>query len=259
VRNSPHRSDVAGVIDWFGRELDRLGVDVQLGTRIGRDDVASISPDAVILATGSRPRSDGFQSTCPGLTVPGLDGVTVASSWDILGGEVDVPHSAVVGDDHGHFEPIDVASFLAANGCEVTYVCRYATVGANLEGAWDMIGKPYQERLLEAGVRLLTRHALAEVHNGEAVVVSVDCAEVTHRVPADCVVFVSVNLPEDQLLESLSDLDCEVRAVGDVITPAGLEAAITQGHVAALSLRPGYAADAVDTQAALQNLVMAQH
>ncbi len=60
--NSPRRKQtLVRLMDYYPAMLADLGVDVRNGTRATAATVAQFAPDAVVLATGSAPRRDGFQ------------------------------------------------------------------------------------------------------------------------------------------------------------------------------------------------------
>ena len=62
---APHRADYGAITKWLSDEVERLGVKVNLRTFVEPDLVRELAPDAVIVATGSTPRRDGFQSVRP--------------------------------------------------------------------------------------------------------------------------------------------------------------------------------------------------
>ena len=49
----PRRSQITDYIEWFERQLNRLGVDIRFNTPFFAEDIIEFNPDAVVLATGS--------------------------------------------------------------------------------------------------------------------------------------------------------------------------------------------------------------
>ena len=259
TRQSPFRSDVAGIVDWFERQLSRLDVKVALGAEMDAALLEQLAPDAVVLATGSTPRRDGFQSLRPGYTVPGLAAGSLLTSWDVLGGEFPDADTVIVVDDLGHFEAIDVAEFLAEQGRHVHFVTRYPTLGFRLEGAWDMMGKPHLERLLARRFDLHTRAQLLEVGAAATVIAPLEAPQRRLELPTGAVVMVSGSLPNRGLVGSLAGSNIDRRVIGDAVTPRLLEVAITEGHMAALSLAPEWQAPEADASAVIERMIAAQH
>ena len=136
--------------------MERLEINVTLNSLVDPDLVAEINPDRIILATGSTPRSDGFQLTTPIAPLKGFELDHVYSSWDVLGfgGRVTTEGPAVVFDDTGTFEAISVADSLLDRGMQVTLVSRYESLGASL---------PYPPATVEAAKERLMSKILTSL------------------------------------------------------------------------------------------------
>jgi 2,4-dienoyl-CoA reductase (NADPH2) len=75
----PTREELLDFVFYLERELNRLGVDMRLGTAVTRDAVLSDAPDLVVCATGADPLPPEFDA----------DGdAKVVTVWDLLGGGV---------------------------------------------------------------------------------------------------------------------------------------------------------------------------
>jgi len=51
----PKRQEIGDIIPWYERQLNKLGVEVRLNTTVNKDLLDQISPDVLVLATGSLP------------------------------------------------------------------------------------------------------------------------------------------------------------------------------------------------------------
>ncbi|TET88499.1 MAG: hypothetical protein E3J34_00345 [Dehalococcoidia bacterium] len=51
----PKRQEIGDIIPWYERQLNKLGVEIRLNTTVDKDLVDQISPDVLVLATGSLP------------------------------------------------------------------------------------------------------------------------------------------------------------------------------------------------------------
>lgn len=103
AKRIPGKEEFHETLRYFGRKLEQTGVEVRLGTTAEADALAGF--DAVVLATGIRPREVDF---------PGADHARVVSYLDVLSGRV-VPgrRVAIVGAGGIGF---DVAEFLVEHG-----------------------------------------------------------------------------------------------------------------------------------------------
>ena len=83
----PGKEEFVGLVDWMTRMLEHPNIELRLGQRAEAADLQGF--DAVVIATGVRPRDPG---------IPGQDGPNVASYADILSGRVEAgPRVAVIG------------------------------------------------------------------------------------------------------------------------------------------------------------------
>jgi hypothetical protein len=235
ARKAPTRDEFGADIDWIVPQLRKLEVRIQTGTRVDRELVERERPDAVIVATGSAPRRDGFQSARPASQVEGIDRPNVFTSWDVMSDAADVGSTAVVFDDVGHYEAIAVAEYLLAKGVAVVFATSHTTVGPQMVGA--MMRDPALRRLTDhpSGFTLVPRMQVVRVAGREVTLRSLDSGK-DHMYAADSIVFVSGNVAERALADALEGYAGEVHVVGDALTPRPMEKAIHDGHYAALRI-----------------------
>jgi 2,4-dienoyl-CoA reductase-like NADH-dependent reductase (Old Yellow Enzyme family) len=239
VRSSPHRHDVVRLIDYFDAVLDELGVDVRTGVTVTEEQVRELAPDAVIVATGSTPRRDCFQTLRPWGPPDGFDPAGARTSWDILGG-AETGGTVVILDEVGHYETLDVAQLLVEQGRRVRLISRFSLIAASLEMRWDMIGAP-NARLLYAGdFTFYPRRVVTSVRDGVVTFAKAESPGETETIAYDDLVTISGNVPDASLYEQLREGPWEIRAVGDMLGPRLLEAATFEGNQAIRSLEPGW-------------------
>jgi 2,4-dienoyl-CoA reductase-like NADH-dependent reductase (Old Yellow Enzyme family) len=132
--SAPHRGDIGAIVHWLADEIDGLGVRVHLNTPLDPSMLPERAPDDWVIATGTTPRSDGFQLTTPRDPIPGHDQSHVYTSWSFFGLDraPDISGPALIYDDTGSFEAISVADVLLEAGAKVTMVSRLDSVGASL-------------------------------------------------------------------------------------------------------------------------------
>jgi 2,4-dienoyl-CoA reductase-like NADH-dependent reductase (Old Yellow Enzyme family)/thioredoxin reductase len=158
---------------WHVRQIEMLGVKVRLGTEVTKELVAELSPDAVVIATGSAPGAD----------VPGADQAIVFAEEDVLLKGAAIGKKVVV--IGGAFWDVETAINLADQGKEVTIVREGESVSMNRLGPIRAL--PILFGMLQARnvTPLFSTKVVAIEKNGVRVV---DGAGTTSFVAADAVV-----------------------------------------------------------------------
>lgn len=147
------RGEIAGVVDWLSRELERLAVDVRLSHIADADMVLAEDPDVVVVATGGMPNVGNFQGR-----------ELVLSSWDVLSGDARSSGDVLVFDEQGGHSALSCADHLASAGARVELVTPDSGVGLELG---DTNRGAHLSELYARGVRIhpdlrlveVTRHA----------------------------------------------------------------------------------------------------
>lgn len=98
-------------VKWQKKRLADLKVDVRLNTEATTAAIDALSPDVVVVATGSKP-------IIP--KIKGVDGDHVVTAHDILLGKANIGTNAVV--VGGGLVGAETADFMAQNGCKVHIV-----------------------------------------------------------------------------------------------------------------------------------------
>jgi 2,4-dienoyl-CoA reductase-like NADH-dependent reductase (Old Yellow Enzyme family) len=226
ARLSPLRGEMGEIADWLALELAQLGVEIHLGIAAAASDVLNIEPHAVIVATGSRPRRDGYQIAIPLSPIPGAGLPHVKTSWDIFVDGAGRARSAVVFDDVGHYEAIAVAEQLLEAGLHVTLVTRLPRIAPLLEPA-RMEGT-VKRRLMPRDFDFVVDAGLLGIEPGRVIVGSLYGGP-SRSVPAELVVMVGANLPARDLADQLAGRVSQVELVGDARGPRFLQLAMAEG------------------------------
>jgi 2,4-dienoyl-CoA reductase-like NADH-dependent reductase (Old Yellow Enzyme family) len=239
ARKAPKLHMLGDITAWLEQEVFRLGVDVRFGTYMDADDIRAESPDAVLVATGSMPRMDGFQYADPGEPARGVNQAHVVSPADLIGGDgrpLQGAKTAVVFDTVGHFEGLVTAQYLLERGIGVTFVSSQPMIGTYVESTFRNV--PLLEQLYALGeFDMLTRHRLVEVRKDTCLVCPLQAGDNrTRSLDADIVVLVTQNQPSRALYDELHEELPDVRLIGDARSPRDLHMAIRDGHWAARSL-----------------------
>ena len=183
--------------------------------------VLAQDPDAVIVATGSRPKSH---------PVAGADGPRVYNVWQVLSGEADLGERVLFLDDDGHHQGTATAELLADLGKIVHIVTPTLFVASELGPTQDLYLT--RQRLLQKGVTFTPDFAVMEI-DGTAVkgfnVYSNEWATIDGY---DSVVAVLGNDADDRLYFALKGQVRELYRAGDCVAPRRVDSAILEGYLA---------------------------
>lgn len=216
----PGKEDYNQLTVWQRTELERLNVRVILNTRVDRDMVKTIGPDALILAAGSKPAP---------IPIPGLQESTMITSNQILAGTRTAGKKVLV--IGGGFGGPQTAGHLAVHGHSVTLVTKSPGIGANLGP-----GNRYHllKLLHHYQVTLVTGASVRKVIPGGVVA---DLKEGEREITGfDTLVFVDRLSPDNELATACAGLVPEIIVVGDARTIGDGGDAVLSGYEAGLKI-----------------------
>jgi NADPH-dependent 2,4-dienoyl-CoA reductase/sulfur reductase-like enzyme len=228
----PRRAQILDLIDWYGRQLERLQVDLRYGQYVEAEDVEHEAADYVILATGSLPPEGAFQRVLPHLEdIPG--GGQALSAEAVMAREARPGRRVIVLDDCGNWKGCGTAWRLAEDGHEVTIVTPDALVGKELQRM--AVDLPLRRALARLGVRFLTESAILDWDGRRAQIASLlDGRE--HELEADALVYAATGTADDSLARALEERGIAFTAIGDCTAARQAAFAIHDGRKVALAL-----------------------
>lgn len=214
--SAPTRGELAQIVEWLEQQCRRGGVDIRTETAGDRETVARLSPDRVVLATGSTLPVSRFE----GASVPALH-------WqDAIRGRTDGLHRVVIYDEFGDWPAFNVAQALAAKSLHVDFVTPTAFPGSSLELTnWRMA----YASLVDLGVHF---HPVTDVvaTDSSDVIVRPSYGRVTSKLAdIDAMVWIGMPRAENALYAELHDLG-PVEVIGDAFSPRGIEAGVYDGQ-----------------------------
>lgn len=201
---NPRRKELIGIVDWRLAELERLGVEIRYDTWAESEDVLSLRPDFVVVATGGLPQNPPLAA--------GNDLVT--SSWDIMAGSVKPADTVLLYDDNGGHQGMGAAELIANSGSRLELVSPERFFAPDMGG---MNHVPYMRAFHEKGVTVTINTRLRSVHrdgNQLVAVLASDFADgwsVERRV--DQVIVEHGTAPLDDLYLALKPLSKNLGAV----------------------------------------------
>jgi 2,4-dienoyl-CoA reductase-like NADH-dependent reductase (Old Yellow Enzyme family) len=233
-RRAPYRDEIGAICDWLWDELERLGVERRLGSRVDASVVRAEGADAVVVATGSLPRRDGIQRLRPALRPQGLDLPHVVTPLEVLDGSAPTPRRALVFDDCGNYEAVGAAEALLVAGAEVVFATSFTALAPDLFRSFQRDAVAARLNAY-AGFRLVTRASLERVTPQTVTLRGLDGGR-TEEVEADLVVLMTGFEPQTALADELRGHGVEVHVAGDAEAPQLLPHAIASGRAAGLAV-----------------------
>ncbi|HEY2192416.1 MAG TPA: FAD-dependent oxidoreductase [Actinomycetospora sp.] len=213
---APGRGELGHAVDDLAAEARELGVAIRLGVVVDDALVAAHAPDVVVDATGSVPAG------------PGWAGEGVLDVEDVLRAGARPRGRVLVVDEAGGHAAPSVAELLAIAGATVT------TVTPALEAAADLgptLEAPrWARRAAALGIRQEVETVVLGAGNGTVRLLHHLTGEEETR-PVDAVVACSPRAAREPVTAAVA-----VRRVGDAVAPRLLDAAVREGHDAAVGI-----------------------
>jgi len=225
----PNREEMGNVVRFLRHEVERLGVQIRLGQAADAQTVLAEQPDAVVVATGSRP-------WVPGL--PGCAGPNVVTVVDVLEGGAPAGQNVVAVDGGEAFwQCCATVEYLLGQGKRVEIITPVLHVGMELPG--ESIAGFYQRALSKEAV-FTPSTRLKEIRHEGGKCTLVVCNNYSKReweiTGVDTVVLATGSRAEDGLYRALKGRVTELYAVGDCYAPRKIPDAIRDGHTVGRTL-----------------------
>ncbi len=230
----PRRAQILDLLDWYGRQLEQLGVEVRLNTFVDGAEVQAFGADVVIVATGSLPRETGFQKALPHVeTLPGIETGNVWAVEDVMQRNARLGKRVLLLDEGGNMRGCGTAWKLAEDGHEVTLVTPDALVAKELQRT--SADFPLRQRLAQLGVRFVLESAITRWSKEGATVQSfLDGSE--QQIAADSLVLATPNMAEDSVARELEGTGVAYLNIGDSAAPRQAPFVISEARKVALEL-----------------------
>lgn len=214
------RQEITGVTRWLLSQINKLDIDIRLGTEATAETVLDENPDAVIIATGSMPKSHPF---------PGeYSSPQVVSTVQVLKEEVEVGKKVLLIDNDGHHQATGTAEYLADRGKEVHIITSSLFTGGNLGPLQDLFLT--RKRLAEKGVTFTPDIAVLEIQGTVVKGLHVYSNQMMDFAGYDTIVLAVGNTSCDQLYFALKGKVKELYRAGDCVAPRKTDMAIVEGH-----------------------------
>ena len=210
-----HKAELRSLIRFQKKQAELFGVQCHLNHEVKIEDIQTVQPDVVVLATGSLPAMP---------SVDGIDNEIVLTYEDVLNGDFPSYKKVVV--IGGGPTGLELALYLAECGCKATVVEMLPKIGSGLEA---MTKKMILQRLEINKVDLMTSTRLLKIMDNGVVVAGQDQQE--KCIEADKVVIAIGTRPDTRLYEKIKSLGYRIFQVGDCLEPRDAKEAIFESAV----------------------------
>jgi NADPH-dependent 2,4-dienoyl-CoA reductase/sulfur reductase-like enzyme len=225
----PGREWFQHAVDWWTRELPRLGVEVRLGVEATAESVLAEKPDAVIVATGARYSRAG-RSGFLNQEIEGHEQSFVRRPEDVLLSGERPQGKVVILDGEGIHTGVGIAEILANGGADVELVTAgFAPVDTSLMLTMEVgfvVG-----RLKAAGVTMSTQTYVRSIGDHSVTVYDVFTSEERTIAGVDAVVLATSREPHDPLSDGLEGKVKQLFPIGDALAARPMAAATYEGHM----------------------------
>ena len=208
------QKELAAVIDWRVRQLDKLGVHPEFNQTVTADQLLNSDGGIIVMATGAEAVPD---------TIPGDNSIRQTTPVELLNDPGLFTGRALIRDQGRGLSALVAAEALATQGNHVIVVTDEPAVGLDLDLT---VRVPAYDRLLNSGVEFLPNHKVAAFEDGAVKLEHVFTGQETVLASIDVLVDDYIMRPRDELIKALAGSDRTVRSVGDCIAPRTVEAAI---------------------------------
>jgi dimethylamine/trimethylamine dehydrogenase len=231
----PGLSEWARVRDYRVQQLEKMGnVEIFRESKMNAEEALNVGADHIVLATGSRWRTDGFgNENQAGIAKLG-PAEKIYTPDDIMQGRIPTGPTVIFDDDHYYMGSI-LAELIKAQGTPLTFVTPSDTVsewGGFTYDRWRA-----RTRLMEMGVDIVTAHNLTSC-DGNIATLSCTYSGAERIVNCESIVLVTARIPDDGLYRNVVEkIDAgventpqSVKRIGDCEAPAIIAAAVYSGH-----------------------------
>ena len=217
------RQEIEGVTRWLvGQTRQLSNIELRLQTEATAESILAEEPDAVVVATGARPKEKPFGGE--------YGPPEVVDTWQVLTGQAEVAGPQVLLVDlDGHHQAASTAELLADRGYEVHIVTPALFVGGALGPLQDVFLT--RQRLAQKGVRVTTDTAVFEIQGLTAKAVQVYSGEFLEIEGHQTIVLAAGAEAVDDLYHQLKGRVSELYRIGDCAAPRKTDLAILEGRL----------------------------
>jgi 2,4-dienoyl-CoA reductase-like NADH-dependent reductase (Old Yellow Enzyme family)/thioredoxin reductase len=217
----PGKAKLGWMIDYYQRQIDRLGIEVRLSSKASPEAVRDLNPYVVVAACGSIERVPPIQG------IAGPDVVSVRSVLErgIFGSGRRI---LILG---GGMTGLETARLFRCRNNEVTVLEMLDLSPASS----PTVLKIALEDIHSEGVQLKTRHQVISVAGNTVMALNLDSGKM-RGFSADKIILSMGLMPESSIADAIEAEGLNVRRVGDCLRIGKISDAVQSGSMSAYSL-----------------------
>lgn len=219
----PGRAEFGGIVTNLAHEARKAGATIRLNTPVTRDLVQSEDSDAVVVATGAKPRWPDIDS----------EGAHVVDVWAVLRGTANPGGRVVVADWRGDWIGMGVAEKLARDGCSVRLMVEGVAAGESLP---FYVRDEMMARLHRLGVEIRPYSRLFGADAETAYFLHSASGEAVMVEGVDTLVLAQGHEQVATLVADLAGWHGALHVIGDALAPRSAEEAVLEGLKLGLAL-----------------------
>lgn len=222
----PGRGEFAESTTHLIGQVRRLNVEVKTNFEATPENIVEMSPDAVIIATGSVPKP---------APIKGTDDLSVLLPTEILLGNQKIGDTVVIADGgESSQKMIGMAELMGQLGKQVTLVTPRLFAGFDVPPT--TLGPIYQ-RFAQLGVKVVPHAMVTGIEGADGVVLTDVFSKQPETIPGvDTLIWAGDNEVAVDLFYALKDKVPEIYQAGDCFAPRKIDSAIREGYFSALEL-----------------------
>jgi dimethylglycine catabolism A len=224
----PGREFYRHAIDWWTRELARLGVAVRQGKPAAAEQVLALAADAVIVATGARYSRTG-RSAFLDQDILGADKPHVCCPEDILEDRLHPLGKLVVVDAEATHAGSGVAELLSRRGAEVIMLSPNYAPYSHRE-VMSLEGDSIAQRMAEANVVFQPTTWVRRISDHDLQIIDVNSGRESVIPDVDAVVLATGRIPVDEIARELEGKVPQLFTIGDALGVRPLATAAYEGQ-----------------------------
>lgn len=217
---APFKAEMDDVLRYLKHSLGKTWTKIVLKSAPAAEEILSMEPDVVIIATGSHPALPG---------IPGIDNPFVYDVRTMYQRIVELGENIVIlgGGDTG----CETADLLSAESRKISVV---EVLDEPLKKMKDIPRQELLKRLKDRGVTIFVGCKAISIDKGQVTIEDGD--RIKRKLTADSVVVAIGSCPINELFKSLRDSVEEIYLVGDAKQPGNLGAALRSAAEVSLKI-----------------------
>jgi mycofactocin system FadH/OYE family oxidoreductase 2 len=216
------RSEFTYARTYFEEQCRALKVAIECGVEATVERILAFEPDAVVVATGARPKP---------VTIAGAP--CVYTVWDALLEPDRLGRRVAFIEADGNWQSVATAEHLADLGKQVTVITAGASYGARIT-IYSMLA--VRHRFREKKIRVMALRAARAMEGSALVLEDLSNGEPERLEGVDSIVAAAGGVAEDRLYRELRGRVSDLRMVGDCVAPRTALEAVYEGHTAGRAL-----------------------